>query len=239
LGAADTLTTIQETAVLKVDGLPAMNWVEAQPVTVTSVPEGDYIFGSLARPFLDGYSVPCLMYEIFHRNTGGSFYRRYGLPVEIRAYDINNVLVWSMVHTPESSGGNWDYQYIQLGEYLRVTPGAYNIEIDGTAYGAGVLELVGLNVVPLDCLDPITYASQGMGQGFFNRTTQTVANPFFWLKGATLAGTWAGASLLMPNNLTNLPTSYRVNVFSTTPTAGVNTFTVPLPYRRVIRQDIN
>ena len=234
LTAPDCLAAIGATAPYPVDGRNAVEWVEDQPVTVTQVPAGTYVYASFVSPFLNTGPEAGLEYQVFSRSGSGSVTRLHFQPVEIRAYDVAGNLVCTQTHV--ATPGGFGTQYVTLCDLLHDVPGAYAVEVDAAAYGAGTVAVAG---AALGSGAQGYDASTGTGAVFFDPLAGRVRPQGFSLTYGYLAGAWSGASLVVPVNLWLLPSLVRFSPVSLTPGgAAAYDRTMPLPYRRFVRLDL-
>lgn len=234
LTASECLDAIESTAPYLLDGTPTRVWVEQQPVTAPSVDNGLHVYASFTSPFLNSSQSTNLEYQVFSR-SGSLSTPQFGQPVTIRAYDVSGDLVCTLQHT--ASSGGFGLPIVELCSNVNGVAGAYAVEIDASAYGAGSLTIAGANVG--NNAGGFT-ADLGSGVVFFDTTTQRVVNRSFSLNYAVLSGTWSGAHLVTPTNQWLLPTIFRIGLNTWTP-GGSPSFdrAMPLPFRRFTRLDVS
>lgn len=235
LASEDVLNTIEATATRPVDGRPARSWVADQPVTVTRVPAGNYIFAMLSNPFLFSDWTTFLFMQPFSRKSDGDVVRLFGHEtVRVRAWNMaGRVPCWDIQVQPQNIG--LEYQVVPLPDSLRARPGAYLIEVDASDYGAGKLLLTTVAVPEAHYLD--NAAAKGTAATFYLPTARDLVDPPFNLAGAALTGSWAGVHVFTPGELSRVPASFDVVVPSSS-SPLVLTRTEPLPFLRVLRLDL-
>lgn len=208
LDSASAQLSLQQALLGTIDGEPAFDWATRQPILETQGAAGAYIWAGLASG--GGYR-----YGAFTRTSpgGGAFPVTSGTMVD-RVYDTQGNLL-------REQGGTL---MIPIRGGSLHTPGAYTVEIDGSAIGFGTLRIPVVTTADLD-----EGIEGGVGLGFehpaLSRVVDVAVSP---LDGATVLEDNGADLFTLPDPL-SMPATLRFD-FGT----GPRTISVPAPLRRLV-----